>query len=89
MKIVADIEPIISLTVYDINRFGQATKIKTKFKSAHHAALHYAAYSMERFNSKLRNVPMEQWNYSMVATRHDRAYRRSLPIFKRMLKGKL
>jgi hypothetical protein len=89
MKIEAYIEPVISLVVHDTDRFGNKTKTKTKFKSAHHAALHYSAYSSQKFAAKYRNTPSALWANERYGQRKERAYRRSLPIFKRMLKEKL
>jgi len=89
MKIEAYIEPVISLVIHDTNRFGQATKIKTKFKSAHQAALHYSVYSSQKFAAKHRNTPSAGWANERYAQRKERAYCCSLPIFKRMLKEKL
>ena len=89
MKIEAYIEPVISLVVHDTDRFGNATKTKVKFKSAHNAALHFSSYCSQKFSAKYRNTPTAIWGTVQFVQRRERAYRRSLPIFKRMLKEKL
>lgn len=89
MKIEAYIEPVISLVVHDTDRFGNVTKNKTKFKSAHNAALHFSEYCSQKFAIKYRNTPLASWATERFVLRKEKAYRCSLPIFKRMLKEKL
>lgn len=89
MKIEAYIEPVISLVVHDTDRFGNKTKNKAKFKSAHNAAVHFSEYCSHKFASKYRNSLKSSVGTERFAMRKERAYRRSLPIFKRMLKEKL